>query len=652
MNTPAALLLAVTALPLAADEFSHWTWRNPKPTGNILHAVTHAEDLFVAVGLYGSIVTSPDGTEWTLETSGTTAGLHGVNHGGGRFVAFGKDATLAASPDGHAWTLPDHNLANSLKGMAYGAGIWCALDDYGNIYSSAELTTWTVRVPSAYAGFNDMIFAQDKFVAVGLPGVIMTSTNGVNWVSQDSGTAAQLNDIAYCNGRFVAVGNSDEVAGEGIILTSLDAEDWLIQFTDLPLYGVGCGPNGFTAVGSNGFGLNCGRSLNSADGLYFEPGPEGCGSGLTATPNDVTCNDEVCVAVGYDGLIATTENGLTWTGVQQGTVAGLVSVAASSQRIVVTGGSGAILVSADGQAFTNRGRPGIWKAVASDGTGFVTVGSDGRILESADGDSWTEVPSPTSSDLTFVTHGSPGWLGAAYGNTGDLIRKPVGGGWELLTPATTARILYLGYSPRLNRYVAGSDTGRIGYSENGEEWDWLTILASRRVLGFAESTERFVVVTAGGAFSSTNGQQWAPIELAPTPAWIGIVHANGVFVAGGGLPDNLAFSTDGLHWMHRTVNVEGMPDLGYFKGSFYSIGAGGMILQSASATVPEFVSITPVSNALDFELFGEIGRDYELQSSTNLTDWDHEQDYTQSMRAQPLTLPADQDRRFYRSKLK
>jgi hypothetical protein len=82
------------------------------------------------------------------------------------------------------------------------------------------------------------------------------------------------------------------------------------------------------------------------------------------------------------------------------------------------------------------------------------------------------------------------------------------------------------------------------------------------------------------------------------------------------------------------------------------VGASGMILQSASASVPEFVSITPGGGALHFELFGEIGRDYELQSSSDLMDWDHEQDYTQSARQHPLTLPTGPDQRFYRVKLK
>lgn len=645
-------MLLISLLPAAADEFSRWTWRNPRPAGNSLLAVTHAEDRFVAVGLYGSILTSTDGQEWTLENSGTTSRLFGVNHGAGTFVAFGENATLAVSSDGRAWSLPPHNLANSLKSMAHGTNVWAALDGLGNIFSSPDLSEWTVRVPSAFSAFRALIFAQERFVAVGSHGVIITSTNGIDWDNQDSGTTARLNDISSCGGTFVVVGNSDEDPSKGFILTSANAEDWSIQVTDFPLYGVGCGPMGFTAVGGSGFGASCGQSLSSSNGLYFEAGPEGCASGLTATPNDVACNDEVCVAVGYDGLVAVTEDGLTWTVVQEGTVAGLSSVAASPQRIVITGGSGAILVSADGQSFTNRPVPGIWHSVASDGVGFVTIGSDGRILESVDGDSWTEVVSPTSSELLFVTHGSTGWLAAAYGNTADLIRKPVGGSWELLTPATTSRISHLGYSSRLNRYVAGTDTGRIGYSTTGEEWDWQTLLANQPVRGFAESPGQFVGMTTGGVFLSTNGTAWSPVAVAPTSPLRGVVYANGVFVAGGDLPDNLAFSSDGLLWTYRTVNVEGISRLGYFRGSFYSVGAGGMILQSASATVPEFLAISPLGNTLNFELFGEIGRDYELQSSTNLTDWDHEQDYTQSARQHPLTLPFGEPSKFYRSKLK
>ncbi|MDX1984283.1 MAG: hypothetical protein SFV51_28665, partial [Bryobacteraceae bacterium] len=333
------LLTFASTFSSHADEFSRWTWRNPKPLGSTLYSIIHAENQFVAVGAYGEIVTSTNGRTWTIEAAGTTGRFLGVCHGDGLFAAYGFVqnpqgspaflANLVVSPDARNWTRPPHNLPSGLQGMAYGASHWVCLDTFGNIRSSPDLAGWTLQVPAVISAFSELIFAQDKFVAVGNRGVIMTSTNGITWQEQDSGTTANLQDIAYGDGKFVVVGG-DEMLGQGIILTSENAEDWWIQTTDFPLNGVAYGPNGFTAVGGGGFGTDCGSSMNSSDGVYFAAGPEGCDSGLTATPNDVACNDEVCVAVGFWGLLAVSEDGLIWSNNQEGTSAATLHATATT----------------------------------------------------------------------------------------------------------------------------------------------------------------------------------------------------------------------------------------------------------------------------------------------------------------------------------
>jgi hypothetical protein len=51
--------------------------------------VTYGNGLFVAVGKGGTILTSPDGVNWTARTSGTRNDLYGVTYGNGTFVAVG-----------------------------------------------------------------------------------------------------------------------------------------------------------------------------------------------------------------------------------------------------------------------------------------------------------------------------------------------------------------------------------------------------------------------------------------------------------------------------------------------------------------------------------------------------------------------------------
>jgi hypothetical protein len=52
----------------------------------------------VAVGILGTILTSPDGVTWTERTSGTSRNLNSVTYGNGTFMAVGEYGTIVTSP--------------------------------------------------------------------------------------------------------------------------------------------------------------------------------------------------------------------------------------------------------------------------------------------------------------------------------------------------------------------------------------------------------------------------------------------------------------------------------------------------------------------------------------------------------------------------
>lgn len=76
-------------------------------TTNILRGVAYssADDLFVAVGASGTILTSPDGVTWTSRTSGTTQNLQDLTYGGANnlFVVVAASGTILTSTDGITW---------------------------------------------------------------------------------------------------------------------------------------------------------------------------------------------------------------------------------------------------------------------------------------------------------------------------------------------------------------------------------------------------------------------------------------------------------------------------------------------------------------------------------------------------------------------
>src|SRR5438093_1272020 len=112
-------LLLLTHLS-RADPLDTWILRNPLPTGNRLHSITHGNGQFVAVGggydsasseYNSTIVTSADGVNWVQRQAGTTnALLVGIAFGNGQFVAVGNVygpvgdvATILTSSDATNW---------------------------------------------------------------------------------------------------------------------------------------------------------------------------------------------------------------------------------------------------------------------------------------------------------------------------------------------------------------------------------------------------------------------------------------------------------------------------------------------------------------------------------------------------------------------
>ena len=58
------------------------------------NSVAYNGGLYVAVGDFGSILTSTNGSEWTSQISGISTPLHGVTFGKGKFVTVGDGGVV------------------------------------------------------------------------------------------------------------------------------------------------------------------------------------------------------------------------------------------------------------------------------------------------------------------------------------------------------------------------------------------------------------------------------------------------------------------------------------------------------------------------------------------------------------------------------
>ena len=377
-----------------------WAWRHPWPTGNSLRGVVYGTNTYMAVGNQGTVVSAPDGMQWTQQDSGTASALNSVAYGNGRFVVVGgfdtglvRTNVVITSPDGRAWTLRDSGSTNILLGAAYGKGLFVAVGTGDAPASSVIMTSpdgvaWKTRDQGSFGELRAIAYGNGLFVAVGMRGSIVTSLDGLQWTLQNNGDPASLNGIAYGNGTYVAVGDGAKV------LTSPDATTWATQSSDLdphgdllavayangvfaavgrldavtalaatspdgttwtplslgdaePLYGVAFGPNGFCAVGDHD------TLLTSTTGAVWTPRR----IGTTLTVRDVTFGGGTYVAVGglaslsgepatnSSATVLTSTNGLNWTALLPNSRATLNGVGYADGAYVAVGESGTIVSS-------------------------------------------------------------------------------------------------------------------------------------------------------------------------------------------------------------------------------------------------------------------------------------------------------------------
>jgi photosystem II stability/assembly factor-like uncharacterized protein len=235
-----------------ASPLDNWHLRNPSSQGSTLSNIVYGNEIFVAIGVDGIILTSSDGATWTSRNSGTKHHLYSVAYGNDTFVATGEGGIILTSSDGVMWTLTNSGTRNYLYGVTYGNGTFVVVGYPGTILTSQDGVTWASRNP----GTNEqamigVTYSNDTFVIVGGHGTILTSPDGVAWISRNSGTSNELYGVTHGNGTFVAVGHHGS-----IILISTNGRSWTPKNSGVNahefLMGVTYGNGTFVAVGGHG----------------------------------------------------------------------------------------------------------------------------------------------------------------------------------------------------------------------------------------------------------------------------------------------------------------------------------------------------------------------------------------------------------------
>ncbi|WOO43334.1 hypothetical protein [Rubellicoccus peritrichatus] len=205
---------------------------------NLLNAVAFGDGQFVTVTAGGIGFNSTTGQTWSQFSIPTLNPLNDVafgqsNDGGPQFVAVGPTGTIVTSSDGSNWTLRDTGTQLTLNGVTYGDGLFVVVADSRTyLFSQNGGVTWQRRVVPLQlindgVDLNSISFGISTFRVVGADGLVLTATTEAiiqptnlntgasNWVKGVSLGTDELLDISFGGNRFVTVGDA------GTILISL-----------------------------------------------------------------------------------------------------------------------------------------------------------------------------------------------------------------------------------------------------------------------------------------------------------------------------------------------------------------------------------------------------------------------------------------------
>ena len=458
-------------------------------------------------------------------------------------------------------------------------------------------------------------------------------------------------DMAYSSGLRLAV----QVAEYGQLYSSADLELWtpresgttnkLRAVTFMSTRILITGENGTVCYADSVSDIRPGQLLDGATDDWLEA---------------VCATAALAVAVGDDGAIYTSTNGIAWKrqANPESSPHWLRGVAVGGGRFVAVGETGTILTSSNGTNWTTRssGTSEHLNRVAFGYNIFTIVGDSGVALMSTDGGLYWQPlnPSPgASGDLFF----------AAYGGTDQVlvgrneVRLSDDGVWsdELAkTDGPPAWTYYSAIGRRGFFFIAGQ-TGMMaeGYQTNSAPYFWLPTAESVRSMLFDVfwATNLFVAVgDRATVMTSDNGVDWTPELVPPTltnAIFLGVGGTTNLLVAAGDQGslmispngwtnlvvtnasgvETQTVSTLGVFWqpIEPRPTTNDLQGIAYFKDLYVVAGNDGCVLTSpdgtnwASHSTPTTKLLSSLAASPDVLVAS--GDDGALLVSSDATNW-------------------------------
>lgn len=514
-----------------------------------IYEVEYVGGKFIAVGYDGIIKSSDDGENWVGGITKSYSNLHGAAWGNGRYIVVGDFGTILESSDAVTWVKQPSSWIH-FRDIVFGKDKFVATGAYGEVYYSADGVVWKY-IPTSFKGhLESIIWDGNQFVTVGDNGTVLRSTDGLNWSILETNIKNTLRGIAYNGSTYVAVGDN------GFAATSSDLKNWIVlsKLTTKPLNNITYGGGRFVISGGDGDSRD-GSIYCSTDGVDWI-----CvGSALGCGYYGVAWGKDKFVAAGGswgEMSIVTSSDGMTWKEEFAGYNINLHDIAKSQDMLVAVGDNGTILYSRDGISWS-KGESATSKSIQSIvyGNGKFIAFADGEIISSTDGIHWLRVITGFMGPYERAVWGNNKFVAASV--SGNVLTSGDGEHWNSIKLSDFN--MYLQGVAFGNGVFAVLDRkGMIYTSTDGMNWTQKRQIDKSNDI-FMEYTsiswvkDKFIAYKnqekEDALVVSNDSELWTETQMAPIDcdAIQDIAYENGVFIAVG-LNGTDLYSHEGSNW--------------------------------------------------------------------------------------------------------
>jgi hypothetical protein len=215
---------------LKSDDGILWT-EVESPTNQLLNKVIWADDRFIAVG-ESDILMSIDGDNWIKCNGDNNFILNDIAWNGSMFVAVGA-SSIIASRNGMEWFTPIQPSGGNLNTVIWDGKQFIVHGPFC-IYRSKDAVSWQ-SFNGPYFEFSNIAFNNTSYVMIGAG--LNYSTNGVTWYPPRSIPQLFFTNIIWDGKQYItfAPNNISYVSPDGVLWKAYSSQhsDYCEQYTEL-----------------------------------------------------------------------------------------------------------------------------------------------------------------------------------------------------------------------------------------------------------------------------------------------------------------------------------------------------------------------------------------------------------------------------------